>query len=344
MQMAKPTMEDVAREAGVSRALVSLVMRGSDKVSEQSRRAVLESADRLGYRPNLAARHLASKHTHTFGLLVHDLGNPYFHGLTDGLKAAADRHGYRLMISSAFLDDEGEIEALDMFEAFNVDGVILTGSRLAEERIEAVGRAMPLVAISRPLDSDVIDTVNNDDRLGATLVVDHLVELGHRHICHLDGGDFAGAVLRREGYEATMRRHGLEPHVIPSLHTEADGARAAIIALTGERPVTAIFGSNDLNALGALDSIDDAGLRVPDDISLVGYDNTFVSALRHIGLTTVDQRQDELATLAVEALLERVHGGRTEATHAVIPPELIVRGTTAPPPVSACGTSRRTSR
>ena len=337
--MAKPTMEDVARDAGVSRALVSLVMRGSGKVSDQSRRAVLASAERLGYRPNLAARHLASKHTHTFGLLVHDLGNPYFHGLTDGLKAAADRHGYRLMISSAFLDDDGEIEALDMFAAFNVDGVILTGSRLPKERIEEVGRAMPLVAISRPLDSDVIDTVNNDDRLGARLVVDHLVGLGHRAICHLDGGDFAGAVLRREGYEETMRRHGLDPFVVESRHTEADGARAAALALGDRRPVTAIFGSNDLNALGALDTIDDAGLRVPDDVSLVGYDNTFVSALRHIELTTVDQRQFELAAQAVDALLERVHEGRTEATHVVIPPHLVPRATTAPPPVSAQSTS-----
>jgi DNA-binding LacI/PurR family transcriptional regulator len=325
-------MDDVAREAGVSRALVSLVMRGSDKVSDRSRTAILAAADQLGYRPNLAARHLASKHSETFGLLIHDLSNPYFHGLTDGLKVAAGRHRYRLMISSAFLANEGELDALEMFAAFNVDGVILTGSRLPEDSIEGFGRTMPVVAISRPIESDVVDTVNNDDYMGARLVVDHLVELGHREICHLDGGGFAGAVLRRRGYSDAMCDHGLEPYVVESQFTESAGFDAAQRALAGSRPITAIFAGNDLSALGALDAIDEAGLRVPDDISLVGYDNTFVGALRHIALTTVDQRQVQLATTAIDALVERVHGGRSAAKHVVIPPGLVVRGTTAPPP------------
>lgn len=329
--MSKPTMDDVARAAGVSRALVSLVMRDSAKVSAHSRAAVLDAAQLLGYRPNLAARHLASKHTQTFGLLIHDMANPYFHGLADRLKAAVHAHGYRLMMSSAFLADDGEREALDMFAAFNVDGVILTGSRLPQEAIEVVAESMPLVAISRPLDSTLIDTVNNDDHLGARLVVEHLVSLGHRDICHLDGGGFAGAVRRRLGYEAAMRDHGLEPYVIASQFTEAGGVAAAERALHGDRPVTAIFAGNDLSALGALDAIDEAGLRVPDDISLVGYDNTFVGALRHIGLTTVDQRQTELAILAIDLLLDRIRSGRAEARHLVTPPELVVRATTGPP-------------
>lgn len=330
--MTKPTMDDVARAAGVSRALVSLVMRGSDKVSDRSRAAVLAAAAELGYRPNLAARHLASKRTRTFGLLIHDLNNPYFPGLADGLKIAADRHGYRLMIASGFLADDGEIEALEMFGAFNVDGVILTGSRLPDVTIEAMARSMPTVTISRPMHSDVIDTVNSDDYLGARMVVDHLIGLGHRHICHLDGGTFAGALERRRGYEETMRSHGLRPHVESGDFTEASGAAAAERALDGERRVTAIFAANDLSALGAFDVIEDAGLRVPHDMSLVGYDNTFVSALRHIALTTIDQRQHELAALAIDALVDRVSGERTSVQHTVIPPELVVRGTTAPPP------------
>ena len=235
------------------------------------------------------------------------------------------------MIASGFLADAGEIEALEMFEAFNVDGVILTGSRLPDATIESMARTMPTVTISRPMHSDVIDTVNSDDYLGARMVVDHLVELGHRHICHLDGGTFAGALERRRGYEETMRAHGLEPNVESGDFTEASGAAAAERALGGGRPVTAIFAGNDLSALGALDVIDDAGLRVPGDMSLVGYDNTFVSALRHLELTTIDQRQHELAALAVDALVERVTGERTSVQHTVIPPELVVRGTTAPP-------------
>jgi DNA-binding LacI/PurR family transcriptional regulator len=324
-------MDDVAREAGVSRALVSLVMRGSDKVSERSRSAILEAADQLGYRPNLAARHLASKHSETFGLLIHDLSNPYFHGLTDGLKVAAGRHRYRLMISSAFLANEGELDALEMFAAFNVDGVILTGSRLPEDSIEAFGRTMPVVAISRPIESDVVDTVNNDDYMGARLVVDHLVDLGHRQICHLDGGGFAGAVRRRGGYTDAMCEHGLEPFVVASQFTESAGFEAAQRALGGSRPITAIFAGNDLSALGALDAIDDAGLRVPEDISLVGYDNTSLAGLRHIDLTTIDQPREAMGRTAVDLLLERLEKRRRAARRVVMAPTLVVRGTTDRP-------------
>jgi DNA-binding LacI/PurR family transcriptional regulator len=189
----------------------------------------------------------------------------------------------------------------------------------------------PIVVVSRPMRSDAIDTINNDDRLGATIAVEHLVELGHRHVWHIDGGRGAGAAQRRTGYEATMRKHGLESHVLSGAFTEASGVRAAQRAMKSGRPVTAIFAGNDLSALGALDAIDEAGLKVPDDISLVGYDNTFVAALRHVGLTTVNQPRERLGELAIEALIERIECGRTEAVHHVIAPSLVVRDTTAPP-------------
>jgi DNA-binding LacI/PurR family transcriptional regulator len=329
--MAKPTMDDVARRAGVSRALVSLALRDSGKVSASSRAAVLAAADELGYRPNLIARHLASKQTRTFGLLINDLHNPYFPGVADGVKRAADDRGYRLLLNSAFLDDDDERTALETFIDFRVDGIILTGSRVDPAFVERAALSTPVVVVSRPMRSDTIDTVNNDDRLGATLAVEHLIELGHRHICHVDGGRGAGASERRAGYEETMRRHGLEPHIVPGAFTEGSGAEAAQQALASGRPVTAIFAGNDLSALGALDAIEESGLGVPRDISLVGYDNTFVAALRHVALTTVDQARERLGALAVDALIERIEGGRTEAVHHVIAPSLVVRATTGPP-------------
>ncbi|HSJ91935.1 MAG TPA: substrate-binding domain-containing protein, partial [Ilumatobacter sp.] len=134
----------------------------------------------------------------------------------------------------------------------------------------------------------------------------------------------------REGYEATMCAHGLEPHVEHGAFTEASGALAAEQAFRSGRPCTAIFAGNDLSALGALDVVDDLALRVPGDVSIVGYDNTFVAALRHIGLTTIDQNRERLGELAVEALIERIDG-RTEPRHVVTTPALVVRDTTAPP-------------
>ncbi len=261
--MSKPTMDDVAREAGVSRALVSLVMRDSDKVSEHSRTAVLEAATQLGYRPNLSARHLASKRTRTFGMVINDLHNPYFAGVADGVKAAADATGYRLLLNSAFLNDDDERSALETFIDFNVDGIILSGARVSKAVIEQTAESVPVVVASDPVNSTKVDTINNDDHAGATLVVEHLVGLGHRHIVHIDGGDGAGAEERKAGYSAAMRRHGLSPNIVPGVFTEASGVDAAEMALKQDIPFTAIFAGNDMSALGALDALDAAGRRVP---------------------------------------------------------------------------------
>lgn len=331
--MTKPTMDDVARRAGVSRALVSLALRGSDKVSDRSRTAVLEAADELGYRPNLIARNLASKQTRTLGVIVNDLHNPYFPRVTDGIKRAAEQRGYRLLVNSAFLDDADEVAAIDTFVDFRVDGLVLIGARAAADAIERAAHTMPTVVVSRPMDTDVLDTVNNDDRLGARLATEHLIDLGHRAICHIDGGNAAGAVQRREGYESAMAASGLRPWVERGAFTEASGATAAESLFARGTPCTAVFAGNDLSALGALDVIDRLGHRVPDDVSLVGYDNTFVAALLHIGLTSVDQHGDRQGEIAVDALLERIEG-RMSARHEVIAPTLVTRETTGPAPVA----------
>ncbi len=324
-------MDDVAHRAGVSRALVSLALRGSEKVSDHSRAAVLEAADALGYRPNLNARNLASKRTGTFGVIINDLHNPYFPTVTDGIKRAADELGYRLLLNSSFLHGSGEASAMDTFIDFQVDGLILIGARTDEATLERAARTLPTVVISRPMGSDVLDTVNNDDRLGATMATEHLIELGHRHICHIDGGPSADARERRVGYELTMERHGLEPWVEAGEFTEESGVAAAERIFASGRACTSVFAGNDVSALGALDVIDRLGKRIPDDISLVGYDNTFVSALLHIGLTSVDQHGDRLGEIAVRALIERVEG-RTESRHETIAPTLVARDTSGAAP------------
>ena len=326
------TMEEVAREAGVSRALVSLVMRDSPKVSEKRRTRVLAAAQRLGYRPNAMARGLASRRTRTIGVLLNDLRNPFFAEMMDGIVEAADELDYCLLIGTGRREAAGERRAVDAFFEHRADGLLLVSPRLPLTEILAIGRSAPTVAVARPLRDAHVDSVTNDDAAGAKLAVRHLADLGHRRIAHVDGGRGAGAAARRRGYVREMERLGLEPHVVPGEFTDAAGVRAAERLLDGDPLPTAVFAANDLVAAGALDRFEDSGLRVPRDISIIGYDNTFLAALHHMSLTTIDQPRPEIGRLALMTLVERIDGLRTDAVHHRVEPSLVVRGTTGPPP------------
>ena len=176
-------MEDVARAAGVSRALVSLVIRDSPKVSERSRRDVLAAAERLGYRPNLMARNLASRRTMTIGVLLNDLHNPFFAEVADGILTAADESDYRVLFSTGRVRPAIESHALEAFLELRVDGIVLVGSRLPRAAIEAAARTVPLVAVGRRLRSSVVDTINNHEQAGACLAVDRDVDADRQHGC-----------------------------------------------------------------------------------------------------------------------------------------------------------------
>lgn len=334
--MRRVTLEDVAAEAGVSRALVSLVMRDSPRVSEASRSMVVETAARMGYRPNLIARNLASHRTMTLGVLLNDLHNPWFAEIADGIHDEADAHGYRIILGSARRSAAREDEILESFLSFRVDGIIVAGCRLTPSRIDQVGSEVPLVSVGRALTSNLVSTVTSDDRLGARLAVEHLVQLGHRDIVHIDGGRGAGAAPRRAGYLAAMKTHQLGEfaRVLSADFTEQAGSAAVEVLLAAQSLPSALFAANDLVAVGALDRLERAGLLVPRDVSLVGYDNTSLAGLHHISLTTVNQPREEMGRYAFKALIQQfgtdsATGSRcADATHHVMSPEVIVRRTT----------------
>lgn len=335
--MSRPTMEDVARRAGVSRALVSLVMRGSPKVSEQRRAAVLRAAEELGYSPHAMARSLASRTSSVLGVMVSDLHNAFFAEVVDGLDEAARAEGFELIINTGGRRASRERHAVDSLLSFRPAGVVLLGPVVPASTIAAAAEQSPVVLVSRSSRLSTVDTVNDDGQTGCGLAIDHLVSLGHTRIVHLDGGGGSESGTRRRGYLAAMRRHGLDPLVIPSEYTDAAGAKAVREMLArhdGPLP-SAILAANDLNAIGAISALEEAGMRVPEDISVVGYDNTSLAALRHIALTTIDQPRMEMGRLAAEALLERVRGQRTEPVRHLLHPKLVVRATTAPPSVEA---------
>ena len=335
--MNRPTMEDVAERANVSRALVSLVMNNSPQVSDEKRRSVLRAARELSYRPNLIARILAQQRTHTIGVLVDDLRNPFFGEVVDGIEAEAAEHGFRVLILNGHRDAGREIDAVETFLQLQVEGMALVGARLNGDEMDRVGVASPCVMVASGSVLPGTDTVGTDDRRGAELAVEHLAALGHTRIVHMDGGDNVSAAERRSGYVSGMRAAGLAEFtdVRPAGDDEAD-ALAVIDALLAESdPPTAIFAFNDLLAAGALNRLADAGMAVPGDISLVGFDNTFISALRHLSLTTINQPKLAMASLAVSTLLQRLSDGSGGPIRHILQPELVVRGTTGPPPGTA---------
>jgi DNA-binding LacI/PurR family transcriptional regulator len=331
---ARPTIIDVAARAGVSKSLVSLVMRGERTVSDEKRALVLAAAAELGYRPNAVARSLVRRRTNLFGVILSDLHNPFFAEVIDGVQEAAGAEGYRTIISTVNLSPAAEQRALDTLLELRVDGLILASPMFGVQSIAAASRELPMVLVARRSDVPRVDSVTNDDPTGARLVMEHLANLGHRRIAHIDGGRGAGAAERREGYERSMAERGLAEfvHVVPGSYTEEGGRHGveALLAAGGPRP-TAIFVANDLAALGALAVLAERGIRVAQDVSIVGYDNTSLAALRHINLTTVDQPRPDMGREAVALLLERLAGRREAARHVLVTPTLVVRGTTAPP-------------
>jgi DNA-binding LacI/PurR family transcriptional regulator len=330
----RPTLANVAERAGVSKSLVSLVMRDAPNVSDARRQKVLDAAAELGYRPNLVARSLVERRTRTIGVLVNDLHNPFHAEVIDVLHDAAHEGGLRMLLGTGRRDPALEAEVIESFLAQDVDGLVLLSPSITRGTLAAAAGQVATVVLGRAdLRAPRCDVVVDDDEAGGALPVDHLAGLGHRHIAHIAGVG-AGGAPRRAGYEAAMRSHGLEPLVAEGDFTDEGGYEGARALLAARRRPTAIFACNDLAAVGALTAIEEAGLAVPGDVSLVGYDNSYLARVRHISLTSVDQPRDELGRLAIELVTERREDGDAPARVRTVAPRLEARSSTGPPPAS----------
>ena len=325
------TMEDVARDAGVSRALVSLVMRGSPKVSPAKRTAVLESAAALGYSPNRLASRLASHRTKTLGVLFLDLHNSVFADIYDGITEGIAGSGNQLMVAVGSADPGTELEAVRSFVDLRTDGVILAGYTGSAEDLALALRGTPAAVITREVAIDGVDSVLTDDFRSGVLAVKHLHGLGHRRIAHVDVSDWLPYTERREGYLHAMAQLGLEPLLVHSDMTER-GGRAVMeqFLASPARLPTAIFAHHDLTAIGIMVALAARGLAVPDDVAIVGCDNIEIAASPLIGLTSIDQHAGELGRLAAKVMLDRIAGLSGQPATRKLDPTLMVRRSTDP--------------
>lgn len=331
MPPARVTMEDVAARAGVSRALVSIVFRGVPGASEATRQRVLAAARELDYRPDTRASRLGRSRTRMLGV-VFSVGHAFHGDLLESLYVEAESAGYEVVLSGV-TPRRSEDHAVETLLAERCEGLLLIGSGLARGRLGALAERVPVVSVLRPVTAAGVDVVRTDDADGMRQVVEHLVGLGHERIALLDGGSAAGASQRRQGFRAAHRRllPGAPELLVPGGLTEQEGAAAAYAYLELDSRPTAVAAFNDRCALGFIDVVRQAGVRVPEDVSVVGFDDIRQAAYDHVRLTTVHQDAQQLGAKALERVTTRLDHDDTATQEVVVEPTLVVRHSTAPP-------------
>jgi DNA-binding LacI/PurR family transcriptional regulator len=333
MPARRARLEDVAAEVGLSPATVSLVLRNIAGPSAATRQKVLDAATRLGYRADRTASLLARRRTHLLGVMLH-VSSSFHAELTEDLLNAAEDVGYDVVLS-AVTRRRGEDRAIETLIDSRCEGLVLLGPESSAAQLNALGRQLPVVAVGRRVAAAGVDVVRSADADGVGLAVDHLVGSGHRAIAFVDGGPGTIAADRRTGYLKAMARHGLaeSAEVLPGDNTEEAGIRAGRRIATEPGRPTAVITFNDRSALGLLDALSRAGIEVPGDLSVIGYDDSPAAQLAHVNLTTVSQDARRQAENAVAASVERLDGGRTHRRQVILPPRLVVRGTTGSAPL-----------
>ena len=337
----RPRLEDVAERVGMSPASVSMVLSNAPGPSAATRERVLEAAAELGYRPDRTASLLARRRTHLVGVLM-QVSSPFHAELVEDLHEAAEGRGYDVVLSTVTRTRD-ERRATETLLDFRCEALVLLGPVGPAAALATLDRQLPVVVIGRRVAGAGVDVVRTADADWVGQAVGHLAGLGHRSIAYVDGGRGTIAADRRRGYRAAMRRHGLggQVRVIAGDHTEAAGSRAARTLLDGGALPGAVVAYNDSCALGLLDAFNRAGVDVPADVSLAGYDDSSLARLAHVNLTTVSQDARGQAEHAVAAAVERLDGGRVRPREVVLPPRLVVRGTTGPPAAAGGYPGRR---
>jgi LacI family transcriptional regulator len=331
------TLRDVATYCGVSTATVSAVVNNAEWVSPATRTRVQRAVDEMGYRPNQFARGLKTRRGYAVGVIVSDLTNPFFTEIVRSLSHALGEDGRAHFLCDTDHQSALGESSLRMLADSHVVGLVLVGDSVPEDVVRRYARRrghVPIVAIEREYDVEGVSTLLVDSELGAYTLTRHLIGQGHRRIAMITGPTRGagsatfGRSQRRQGFERALRDAGLEPD--PRLIAEGNfryaGGQVAMHRLLGAGlPIDAVFAQNDMMALGAMSVLRDAGLRVPDDVAIVGFDDIPPAALTAPGLTTMAMPMSELGRSAARVVGLQIEGTVVESVRQTFDPRLVVR-------------------
>ena len=302
------TIKDVARESGVNVSTVSRALNGEYGVHAETREHVVAVAERLRYRPNRVARGLVTGQSHTLGLVVSDIRNPFFAEVARGAEDAAYRAGYDLVLCNSDLDPEKQLRYLQSLVEKRVDGILMNSvaslNRRQQDQLAAMG--VPIVLLNRGASGHAFSTISADNDAGGALAAEYLLKLGHRRIAHLTGPRHHGNMTERaRGFVRALEaaRMPVHPIVMHGKNNFAGGMELAVKLLALHPDVTAIFVGSDTMAFGVMRALMEAGRQIPRDVSVVGFDNVELASIVHPPLTTIHQPKYEIGQAAVEILL-----------------------------------------
>lgn len=328
------TMQQIAKRLGVSRTTVYRALNNLPRINESTKKKILREVKKLNYRPNAVARGLALQRTYTFGLIIPDITNPFFSELTQSIENNAARKGYNIILGVSEDDPKKEAAHISIFRERRVDGIIISPIYAHMKRnrnIEEIREdKIPYVVLGCPKTAKV-DYVIVDEERGAYKIIEHLINLGHKRIAYICGAVYAVAGLNRlEGYKKALKRYGLKFDknlVINCGPKMVDGYKAAKKILTvGKNRPTAIFALNDLLAIGVLKAIREAGLKVPEDVALVGFDDIEVGAFLEVPLTTIIQPKRKMGKMALEILIDKIEQKNPHGLQQIIiEPKIVIR-------------------
>ena len=331
------TLNDVARLAGVSSMTVSRVINNSGHIGPETRAKVNQAIVELGYMPNVLARQLRSKRTKTIALVLTDITNPFFTTIARGVEDTARAQGYAVMFCNTDESEAEEIEYVRMLIQRRVDGVLLVPATDSSGSLQLLHKhGLPVVVLDRHVRSGQVDEVRTDSEAGAYLAIRHMIDLGHRRIAVLTGpADVSTSMDRVAGYRRALAEESLEPdsrYILFGEYNDASGFEMTRRILAARPRPTALFAANNFIAFGAIQALREAGLSIPEEMSIAVFDDLPQGWVFDPFLTVVSQPSYEIGRQATELMLERLTGeAPAEPRTVVLPSELIARRSTAPP-------------